>query len=122
KVRDHEDAFVERKASLDPEELRQVVVAFANSLAEENEGIVLYGVTDNGSIRGVEDPDGLQKSVRRHLQRCYPPVLGVVQTQVDTVEGRPIVAVIVKASADRPHFTGGAWVRKGSETVHASEE
>ena len=121
RAKDAEDVLVERKLTLEPEELRQAVVAFANTLGDQDTGVVFLGIANDGEIRGIDDPDGAQKNVRRHLQRCYPDVLAVVQTQAVTIDSRTIVAVLVRGSADRPHFTGGAWVRRGSETVRATE-
>ena len=38
------------------------------------------------------------------------------------MSGVEIVAIIVPFSANRPHFTGQSYVRRGSESIRASEE
>jgi hypothetical protein len=115
-----EDAFVERKSQgIGAQDIRKAVSAFANSLPEGHQGVVFIGVGDKGEIHGVDVPDALQKRVRAACGGCYPPL--APQTMVLTVEGKDIVAVLVGASADRPHFTGPAYVRQGSESVQASK-
>ena len=61
----------------------------------------------------------MQKRVRQLCLECYPPL--APQCIVLTVEGKDVVAVVVDASADRPHFTGPAYLRQGSESVQASK-
>ncbi len=117
----HEDAFVERKLEgIKPSDLRNTLVAFANSVPEGREAVLFIGVRDNGEIEGCANSDAKQKDVRRTCdQVCYPP-LTTVTSEVLMVGDKAVVAVVVGASGNRPHFTGQAYVRRGSETVLAS--
>jgi predicted HTH transcriptional regulator len=45
-----EDSFVERKEQVQPTRLRRTAVAFANSLREGHEGVIFFGVRDNGHV------------------------------------------------------------------------
>jgi hypothetical protein len=126
RLSDHEDNFIERKsAGVKSQELRQTLSAFANSLTADREGILFLGIDDRtGAITGVPvgQADMLQKRVREAAESdCYPPIK-TVTCRVLTVNGMAVVAVIVRASADRPHFTGPAYVRRLSESVKASPE
>jgi hypothetical protein len=69
----------------------------------------------------VKNPDTLQKKIRGICKReCFPPI--IFQSEVLSVEGMNVVAVVVPESNSRPHFAGPAYVREGSESVRASEE
>jgi hypothetical protein len=66
----------------------------------------------------TREPDArLQKSCKTE---CYPPI--ECFTELLVVDDRQIVAVVVPPSANRPHFAGPAYVRKGSTTVSASAD
>ncbi|HEX8055261.1 MAG TPA: ATP-binding protein [Novosphingobium sp.] len=115
-----EDNFLERKSQgIRPQEIRKALTAFANSLPKGRDGIIYIGIGDKGAIEGCESSDAVQKRVREAGAECYPPI--TPQCVVLKVEGRDIVAVIVSASSEKPHFTGPAYVRQGSESVKASK-
>ncbi len=117
-----EDNFIERKLeSVKSRELRQTLVAFSNSLQEQQEKAVLFiGVEDRtGKIVGVDNTDALQKRVAEAGEDCYPAIRPVMR--VLDVGGKHVVAVEVAHSKDKPHFAGPAYVRSGSRSVKASD-
>ena len=122
RLKNHEDNFVERKpGSVNAAEIRQTIVAFANSVPREATAVLFVGVHNDGRILGVENPDKFQKTIRDQCERvCYPPV--VFSATVLDVEGKAVVAVVIPCSQNRPHFSGPAFVRRGSESVAASHE
>lgn len=115
-----EDAYLERKPeTANREEIRRTAVAFANTVEDGREAVLLIGVDDNGNISGVQNPDAKQRDVRRILtDDCYPPIQH--QAQVFDVAGRNVVAITIPSSAQRPHFSGPAFVRRGAESVNAT--
>lgn len=118
-----EDNFVERKPEgVGPGELRQTVCAFANSVPEGRAGVLFIGIHDKtGEVMGVGNPDQLQKRVRDAAQGdCFPPIDHTAE--VLTVDGKAVVAVVVPFSAARPHFSGPAYVRIGSQSPKASQQ
>lgn len=117
-----EDNFVERKISIkNKDEIRQTLVAFANSVPETRTGVLFIGVTDDGRPVGVTGTDNLQKTVREVAkQDCYPPIS--FNAEVLEKDGKEFLAVVVGFSADRPHFAGPAWVRVGSVSEKATRE
>jgi predicted HTH transcriptional regulator len=117
-----EDALLERKpGSVNSQELRQTLVAFANSVPDGREAVLLIGLSDDGKVQGVEKPDGMQKLVRLICERvCYPPIKH--QIEVLTEQDKAIVAVVIPPSTQRPHFSGPAYMRQGSESVAANEK
>jgi hypothetical protein len=115
-----EDRLLERKLESDRRVYLKAIVAFANSVEETEEGVLLIGVQDDGTISGVGNTDSLQRKIRTIAdQDCYPPV--AVTTQVISAAGRDVVAVFVPHSPHRPHFAGAAYVRVGAETKRASK-
>jgi hypothetical protein len=117
-----EDALLERKpGTVNRDEIRRTVVAFANSVQNGQEAILLIGVDDRGNVLGVENTDTKQKEVRRVCaEDCYPEIAH--QSQVFVIEGKPLVIVTVPPSRRRPHFAGPAYVRRGSESIAATAE
>lgn len=123
RLADHEDNFVERKSEgVTPAELRQTVCAFANTVSEGRVAVLFIGIHDKtGEITGVTDPDRLQKRLREACQGdCYPPI--DYTAEVLDVNGKAVVAVVVPSSMSKPHFTGPAYVRVGSESPKASSQ
>lgn len=122
RLRNHEDGLVERKPEgVNASEIRQAIVAFANGAPVGGSGVLFIGVQNDGTIQGVENPDKLQKTVREQCERvCYPPV--AFASEVLNCNGKAVLAVVVPRSENRPHFSGPAFVRRGSESVAASPE
>jgi hypothetical protein len=115
-----EDARLERKPEgVNRAEIRQTIVAFANSVGPGEEAVLFVGVHDNGVVQGVANPDATQQLVNAICaQDCYPPV--PVQSFVLDVNGRRVVAIVVAHSDAKPHFAGPAFVRIGAASVTAT--
>lgn len=121
RLKDVEDGFTERKTegAANPSELRKTLVAFANSVPESKTAILYVGVGDDGMPVGLKNPDSLQKTIRAVAEKdCYPPIK--YQTRAFESDGKALLAVLVQASNERPHFSGQAFIRIGSESVSAS--
>jgi len=120
RLHDAEDGFVERKSSFNTGEVRDTIVAFANSARDQRPGILFIGVRPDGTIQGVADPDKLARDAVERIcnDRCFPPV------HYNTVsfprDGLQVLAIIVPLSPQKPHFSGHAFVREGSRTKKAS--
>jgi hypothetical protein len=121
RLHDVEDALVERKEAAKLQPVKAAVVSFANSLVEGTTAVVFVGVRNDGTPAGaLGDVDDVQKKIRGYLSECYPPL--PYQVYALDMDGVPVVAIHVLPSKDKPHFTGKAYVRVGSETVEASAE
>lgn len=121
---DKEDGWTERKSKgVSSEDIKKTIVAFANSLPDGHQGLLFIGIADKGgAVEGVDDPDKLQKTVRKLAEgSVYPPIYLGHNCRVLREAGKDVVAVIVEASHKRPHFAGASYVRVGSESVAASE-
>lgn len=125
RLRDREDGWTERKSKgVSTEDITKTVVAFANSLPDGHQGILFIGVSDkSGDVEGVDDTDSLQKRIRHAAEkRAYPPIYVGHNCRVLNESGKDVVAVIVEASRNRPHFAGPAYVRVGSESIEATAQ
>jgi len=123
RLKDKEDNFTERKVegTANSAEIRRAIVAFANSVPEGRSAILFIGVADDGTPMGVSNTESIQKKIREVAEKdCYPSVR--YQCEVLDVDGNSVLAVVVPASSDRPHFSGPAFVRRGAESVVASAE
>ena len=118
RLRNFEDNFVERKTEGDSKDWCRTVVAFANSTPVGYPAILFIGVMDDGQVERSVNLDSLQKSLARVLGRVYPPPYYL--TRVLKENDKQFLAVIVPGSSERPHFSGPAYVRVGSQTVEAS--
>jgi hypothetical protein len=118
-----EDNLVERKPDNAPRDWRKTIVAFANSLSDDQIAHLLIGIGDRGETLGVADPDKVQKKVAEICEdQCYPPLRPRPKSIVLHRDGKEIVAVEVCATMNGPHFSGPAYVRQGSRSVVASPE
>ena len=122
RLRKEEDNFVERKPlNTNRGDIRKTVVAFANSMPEGRTGVLFIGIRDDGRIEGVPNPDKLQMTVRKVCeQECYPSIQ--FSTEVLSTPEGVVLAVVIPESLNKPHFSGPAFVRRGSESVAASRE
>jgi hypothetical protein len=116
-----EHTFVERKTVGDAQDIAKTVVAFANTLSQNQEGVLFIGATNIGEIEAhASSLDDIQKKLSYKTSTIYPPVYFVTQTVQEA--GRECLAVIVPGSPSRPHFAGQPFVRDGSRTIIASTE
>jgi len=115
-----ENLHTEFKAGpIRPDDLAAELVAFANT----DGGLLLFGVTDDRRIEGVEDVDALMQRVDQvAYQNCEPP-LTVVQETVQ-VDERTILIVRVPKGDLRPYRTrrGDYYIRTTSGRRRASRQ
>lgn len=116
-----ENSFVERKTVGDSRDWVKTVVAFANTLGNDQEGVLFIGATDGGEIESVSSGlDKLQKTFSEKMQSAYPPIY--YTTRIIQEKDRECLAVIVPGSSSRPHFAGPLYLRDGSQTVVAKPD
>jgi len=115
-----EDNLLERKVESDLKGLLATLVAFANAVRPGHVATLLIGEKDDGSVQGVKNPDNIQKEVRKQCDRIYPPILW--RSEVYKKEEKYCVRVEIEYDGETPHFGGIAWIRRGSESIKASDE
>jgi len=116
-----EDHFVERKTIADQKDWVKTVVAFANSAPVGYPCVLYIGAKNNGEIETPQkDLDSAQKTLNSKLKAVYPPPPYLPKTI--SRDGLHVLSVVVFGSELRPHFSGPAYVRRGSESFEASEQ
>lgn len=121
RLRNTEDSTVERKTANDYRDCLKTAVAFCNSLPADDPGIIFVGVFDDGRVEEDLNLDSLQKKVSKEISKVYPPIYPQIKAMPDQ-DGKEFLAVVVRGSDARPHFSGPSYVRDGPETHEASEE
>ncbi len=120
RMRNFEDHLVERKTVKDERDWKKTAVAFANSVPIGLPAVLYIGVRDNGEIETPQQNlDDVQKKFNRQMERVYPRIAYV--PKIITDNGCQALAVIVPGSELRPHFAGLSYIRRGSESIEASE-
>lgn len=115
-----EDNLLERKTESDLKDLLKTLVAFSNSVKPHHIATILIGEKDDGSIQGISNPDEIQKKIRRECEKIYPAIIW--RSQVYEKESKSCIRVEIEYDGETPHFAGPAWVRRGSETIMATNE
>ncbi|MBI3895087.1 MAG: ATP-binding protein [Acidobacteria bacterium] len=117
-----EDSLLERKVESDLKDLLKTLVAFANSVQPGHTATILIGEKNDGTVAGVTNPDNIQKRVREDCEKIYPSIAGFWRQIVYEKDGGFCVRVDIEYSGATPHFGEAAWVRRGSESIKASDE
>ena len=79
------------------DKLEKEVVAFLNS---KTGGDIYIGVSDNGDILGVENPDKTQLKISDRLKNnILPSCLGLFDVLSEEKEGKTIIHIIVSSGA-----------------------
>ncbi len=118
-----ESETVELK-SIVVDDIKKEIIAFANC-----EGGKLYiGVQDDGTVIGVDDPDGAAIQVSNMVRDAIKPDLTMfLHYQTLNEDGKQIVAIDVPQGTERPYYIAkkglrpeGVFVRQGYSSVPAT--
>jgi ATP-dependent DNA helicase RecG len=112
-IRGGEDTYLELKVKLsNPEKITQGIIALANTAG----GVIIFGVTDQLKVEGVEDALGVRDElVRICREEVVPPLIPLLDT-VSFDSGRQVVVLEVEGKK-RPYRTrdGRFYIRFGAE-------
>lgn len=128
-----EDAHTEFKRLVrSPEKIARSLCAFANTAG----GVILIGVDDDRRIVGIESEKETLEILHEAATRHTYPIVSF-QTEVLEYKGRDVLAVIIQASEEKPHYCLAetrdpktlrkvqdrkVYLRQGSQNVAASRE
>ncbi|MDQ3798391.1 MAG: putative DNA binding domain-containing protein [Acidobacteriota bacterium] len=119
-IRGGEDTYLELKIKLsNPERIAQEIVALANTAG----GIMVFGVTDQLRIEGVDYAEDVQDELARICRdEIYPPLVPLID-MVYFDSGRRVVVLEIEGKR-RPYRTrdGRFYLRIGTEKREASRE
>ena len=119
-----ESETVELK-SIVVDDIKKEIIAFANC-----EGGKLYiGVQDDGTVIGVDDPDGAALQVSNMVRDAIKPdVTMFVHYKTIEENGKDIVAVDIQRGTDRPYYLAkkgmrpeGVYVRQSYSSIPATD-
>lgn len=107
-------------------ELRKEVLAFANA----DGGTVYIGIRKDGTVIGVEDPDGVMLQIANSLRDSLAPdIMPFINIKTTELENKVIVQIDVAAGTNRPYYIkekglkpSGVYVRKGSSSQPMTDE
>jgi len=123
RLADLEDGLTERKQGMHSnDEIRKVVVSFANSVPEGRTAVLFIGVANDGTVMGIpaDQVEKVQQKVRRICEEDCFPAVAIQLASALAIDGKHVVAFEFGLSRNRPHFAGHAYVRVGAESVKAS--
>ncbi|MGI8469082.1 MAG: RNA-binding domain-containing protein [Pyrinomonadaceae bacterium] len=119
-VRGGEDTYLELKVKLsNSERIAQGIVALANTAG----GVIIFGVSDQLRVEGVDYPETVQAElVRICREEIYPPLVPFIDV-IAFDNGRRVVALDVEGKR-RPYRTrdGRFYLRIGAEKREATRE
>jgi ATP-dependent DNA helicase RecG len=115
-----EDSYVELKVRLNNLEK---VAAEAVALANAGGGFIVFGVSDQRRIEGVDDPEYVETQLIELCQRLVIPPLHPYINKISFDNGKRVVALEVKGLR-RPYLTRDrrCYTRVGSIKREATEE
>ena len=83
------------------DEIKKEIIAFANC----DGGKLYIGVQDDGTVVGVDDPDGVSLQISNMVRDAIKPDITMF-VHYKTIEenGKDIVAVDIQRGTDRPYY------------------
>lgn len=100
-VADGEGLFLEFKHRL-PESER--VAREVTALANTNGGYLLIGVTDDGNLSGVKDPEEEMYALNYALEKYCTPEIALKSEYIKVSRTRTVVVIKIPLSPIRPHY------------------
>ena len=106
------------------DELKKEIIAFANC----NGGKLYIGVKDDGTVIGLDNPDGVSLQISNMVRDTIKPDLTMF-LHYETLEenGKKIVAIDIQQGTEKPYYIAkkglrpeGVYVRQGYSSVPAS--
>lgn len=107
------------------DDIKKEIIAFANC----DGGKLYIGVQDDGTVVGLEDPDGVALQISNMVRDAIKPdVTMFLHYETIKVDGKKIVAVDIQRGTDRPYYNAkkgmrpeGVYVRQGYSSVPATD-
>ena len=107
------------------DEIKKEIIAFANC----DGGKLYIGVQDDGTVIGVDDPDGVSLQISNMVRDAIKPdVTMFLHYKTIEEDGKEIVVVDIQRGTDRPYYLAkkgmrpeGVYVRQGYSSVPATD-
>ena len=107
------------------DDLKYAVVAFANT----DGGKIYIGINDDGSVQGIENPDGTMLRITNMIRDVVrPDVTMFTECATERIDGKTVIILTVQRGTARPYYLSGkgvrpegVYIRQGASSVPASE-
>lgn len=107
------------------DDIKKSVVAFANT----NGGKLYIGISDDGNVIGLSDPDDTMLKVSNSIRDSIKPdVTLFINYDIEVIDGKTILKVSVQKGTASPYYLSGkgirpegVYVRHGASSVPATE-
>lgn len=123
-MRFKETETVELKETV-TEDVKKEIIAFANT----DGGEIYIGVKDDGTVAGVENPDGVALQISNMAKDAIKPDITLfLHYETIYIDEKAIVKTIVQRGTERPYYLlkkglkpEGVYVRQGYSSAPTSE-
>lgn len=107
------------------DDIKKEIIAFANC----NGGKLYIGVRDDGTVVGLNDPDGIALQISNMVRDTIKPdVTMFIHYETLEENGKKIIVVDIQRGTDRPYYLAkkgmrpeGVYVRQGYSSVPATD-
>ena len=107
------------------DDLKYAVVAFANT----DGGKIYIGINDDGSVQGIQNPDGTMLRITNMIRDVVrPDVTMFTECAAERIDGKTVIILTVQRGTARPYYLSGkgvrpegVYIRQGASSVPASE-
>lgn len=107
------------------DDIKKEIIAFANC----DGGKLYIGVRDDGTVVGLDDPDGVSLQISNMVRDAIKPdVTMFLHYRTISEDGKEIIAVDIQRGTDRPYYLAkkgmrpeGVYVRQGYSSVPATD-
>ena len=107
------------------EDFKNTAVAFANT----DGGELFFGIQNDGSVCGVQNPDDVMTRIMNALRdSVHPDITILTKSELLSIENKSDVRLTVQKGSARPYYLAskgikpsGVFVRQGASSVPASE-
>lgn len=91
-------------------------------LLNQQGGVILWGIADDGAVVGVENGEIRAEELNRFVAENVNP-LPLLSVSVRQVGGKPVIVIDVAQGADKPYSVNREiWVRVGPSTLKAGAD
>lgn len=112
---------LDRMTGAIPDSAVKEIIAFANTEGGE----IYFGVSNDGTVIGVQDPDDTMTRLSNIAHNTIlPDVIPFIQIRTIEMDGKPVVKVSVSVGTERPYYLAreglkprGVYVRRGSACI-----
>lgn len=82
--------------------LEKEVVGFLNY---SEGGMIYIGISDDGAIFGVENPDDTQKKIIDRIKNnIYPSTMGLYDVSTEDHHGKSVIKVTISSGPEKPYY------------------